>query len=166
MVVQASPARQRTTAWERGARDDMRTRKSTTAVDDRLGDVAVPRRDPGECFLRSRDIRGPAHSRSGRANNGGKERTTRAGPGKLPWDAHLQSRISRIVEQERHTSGGDDLPAARRKEILHCIGKRLRTLAGTSIEATSGSRGRGHAGGTTAADGDGSKKLRIPPGNV
>src|SRR6267378_6351158 len=98
IVVQAGPPSRRTTTWERGARDDIRTRKSTTAVYDRLGDLPVPCRNPGKCFFRSRDICGSAHGRSDRAKNGGKERTTRPGPGELPRDAHLQSRISRIGE--------------------------------------------------------------------
>jgi len=54
-----------------------------------------------------------------------------------------------------------------RKEILHHIvesGSEL--LQGASLEATSRSRGRGHAGGTTPTDGDGAKKLRIPPGSL
>src|SRR5260370_2343160 len=87
--VQASPPGWRTSTWEGGARDDIRTKKSTTAVHGGIGDVPAPRRNPGECFFRSRDIRGPAHGRSGRAKNGGKERTTRPGPGELPWDPHL-----------------------------------------------------------------------------
>ncbi len=87
--MQASPPGRRTTIWERGARDDIRTKKSTTAVHGRIGDVPAPRWNPGECFFRSRDIRGPAYGKSGRAKNGGKERATRSGPGELPWDPYL-----------------------------------------------------------------------------
>src|SRR5260370_1791479 len=89
IVVQDSPPSRRTTTWARGACDDIRTRKSTTAAHDRLDDVHVPPRNPGECFFRTRDIRGPAHGRSGRAKNVRKERATRSGPGELPWDPHL-----------------------------------------------------------------------------
>jgi hypothetical protein len=48
--VQANPPSRRTTTSERGACNDIRTRKSTSAVHDRLGDVPTYRRPDEKKF--------------------------------------------------------------------------------------------------------------------